>query len=250
MLDAQHVTVRRGAIAALRDVSCALAPGQWLMVAGPNGAGKSTLIGAISRAVPYAGSVYLNGQNIATLRPRELARAVGVLAQRPSTGYAFTVEEVVRLGRYAYTTGPLSPPDAQGETAVAEAIDMTGIASLLGRGIHTLSGGELQRVFLAQVFAQNPQLLLLDEPTNHLDLAYQKQTFDLITQWLRAPGRAALCAAHDLSLALAYGTHALLLRAGEAVAQGPVHQALAPALLRDVYGMDVQGWMRGLLERW
>ena len=127
---------------------------------------------------------------------------------------------------------------------------MTGMTALRRASVLTLSGGELQRAFLAQVFAQNPRLLILDEPANHLDLVYQKQIFSLIGQWLREPGRAVLSIVHDLSLALRYGTHATLLDGGRCVAQGTAREALAPEHLEKVYGMDVRGWMRELLGEW
>ena len=114
----------------------------------------------------------------------------------------------------------------------------------------TLSGGELQRVFLAQLFAQAPQILLLDEPANHLDLVYQKQIFSLIREWLAQPGRAVLSVVHDLSLARAYGTHAVLMQHGRCVSQGPLDRVLTPENLQQVYGMDVYGWMQDMLKKW
>ena len=113
-----------------------------------------------------------------------------------------------------------------------------------------LSGGELQRTFLAQVFAQDPKLLLLDEPTNHLDLVYQKQVFGLIADWVKQPGRAVVSVVHDLSLARAFGSDALLMHKGKTVAQGHVDPVLAPANLDPVYGMDVYEWMSTMLSQW
>ena len=114
----------------------------------------------------------------------------------------------------------------------------------------TLSGGELQRTFLAQLFAQNPRVLLLDEPTNHLDLVYQKQVFELIGAWLKTPGRAVASVVHDLSLARAYGSHALLLDAGKTRAYGEIADVFTPTHLDAAYDMDVSAWMHGLLNQW
>ena len=108
----------------------------------------------------------------------------------------------------------------------------------------------MQRTFLAQVFAQEPQLLMLDEPANHLDLVYQKHIFTLIGEWLKQPGRAVISVVHDLSLARRYGTHAVLMHQGKAVAQGETASVLTPANLQSVYGMDVAGWMREMLGQW
>ena len=127
---------------------------------------------------------------------------------------------------------------------------MTGLKSLLNQSVLTLSGGELQRVFLAQLFAQNPRLLLLDEPTNHLDLLYQKQVFALIQEWLKTPGRAVVSVVHDLSLARAYGKQALLLDRGKIKASGEINEVLNARNLDSVYSMDVYEWMRSKLEQW
>ena len=250
MLTAERVSVRYGARAVVDGVSLTLREGQWLMLAGPNGAGKSTLIRAITQGVAYEGRIELLGRDVRTYRPAQLAQQVGVLAQQHSVGYAYTVEEIVRLGRYAYAQGFLSGRDREGEARVEEALRMTGMTALRSASVLTLSGGELQRAFLAQVFAQNPRLLILDEPANHLDLVYQKHIFSLIEQWLREPGRAVLSVVHDLSLALRYGTHAALLDGGRCVAQGKAREALAPEHLAQVYGMDVRVWMRELLGEW
>ena len=250
MLKANHITVRYGDRAVLRDVSFELQQGQWLMLAGPNGAGKSTLISAIAQGAPYTGSFELDGKDVRTYRPAQLAQRIGVLAQRNSVGYAYTVEEVVGLGRYAHTTGFLSRRDDGGQERVEQALALTGLTELRHASVLTLSGGELQRTFLAQVFAQDPKLLILDEPANHLDLVYQKHIVGLIGEWLKQPGRAVLSVVHDLSLAKRYGTHAVLLSGGECIAQGEAGDVLMPDNLQRVYDMDVYAWMREMLGQW
>lgn len=250
MLTAQNVTVRYGARTVVDDCSFTLQAGQWLMLAGPNGAGKSSLIAALSRGVPYAGAITLGDRDIRTLKPAQLARRVGVLTQRHAVGYDYTVEQIVSLGRYAHRKGLLSLRDDEGTEKVENALRQTGMLALRHKSVLTLSGGEVQRTFLAQVLAQDPQLLLLDEPANHLDLGYQQQLFALIGEWLHQPGRAVLSVVHDLSLAAKYGTHALLLNEGRCVAQGNVREVFTRERLQSVYQMDVYAWMQGLLAQW
>lgn len=250
MLTAEHITVRLDGQMIVDGLSLSLEAGQWLMLVGPNGAGKSTLIRAIAQSVPYTGRITLDGSDIRACKPAQLARKIGVLSQQHSVGYAYTVDEVVSLGRYAHAAGLLSGGDAEGKARVEEALRMTGLLPLRRASVITLSGGELQRTFLAQVFAQDPRLLILDEPANHLDLVYQKQIFSLIGEWLRTPGRAVLSVVHDLSLARRYGTHAVLMDRGRCAAQGTVLEALTPENLRAVYGMDVCAWMRELYAQW
>ena len=249
MLEVQNLSVRFGALPAVDEVSFTVREGEWLMIVGPNGAGKSTLLSAIAQGTPYRGEIRLGGQDARRMRPRERARWLGMLSQSHTVGYAFTVEEIVRLGRYAYA-GMLGGGAEEDARAVEDALAKTGMLPYRDHSALTLSGGELQRAFLAQVFAQDPRLLILDEPTNHLDLAYQKQVFELIWEWLAQPGRAAVSVVHDLSLARLYGTHALLLNGGKAAAAGPIGDALRPELLQRVYGLDVYSWMQTLLQPW
>ena len=130
------------------------------------------------------------------------------------------------------------------------ALEMTGLTELRHASMLTLSGGETQRVFLAQVFAQDPQVLILDEPANHLDLKYQKHIFSLIQEWLKEPGRAVLSVVHDLSLARRYGSHAILMDHGKSVSRGPIDEVMTSGNLEQVYGMNVYAWMQEMLGQW
>ena len=250
VLNAEHIAVRFGNYIAVEDVSFHLRAGDWLMLAGPNGAGKSTLVNALAQTVPYSGRFLLMGQDIRTLRPAALAREIGVLSQRNRLEYAYTVEEIVGLGRYAHEKGFLSHRDGEGKDAVEKALELTGLTHLRRANALTLSGGELQRVFLAQVFAQSPRILVLDEPANHLDLKYQQHIFDLISQWRQREKRAVISVVHDLSLARRYGTGVLLMHKGKCVSRGTMEAVLTPERLKDVYEMDVYGWMREMMAPW
>ena len=250
MIRSEHLSVHYGDKPAVDDVSLRVEAGQWWMVVGPNGAGKSSLAGALSRAVPYTGQAFLEGKELHEYSAKEFARKVGMLAQKHSNIYAFTVDEVISLGRYAWHDGFLRGGDPQGAEKICAAMEITGITEMRDRSMLTLSGGETQRVFLAQVLAQDPELLILDEPANHLDLPFQRQFFDMVQRWLEKPGRAVITVMHDLTLARRYGSHALLMNGGKAVAQGPAADVLTRDNLREVYGMDVCGWMQELLSGW
>lgn len=250
MLEVRDLSVRYGTAEIVNGVSFTVEPGDWLMLIGPNGAGKSTIVNAVSRGAPFTGEVRFEGRDIRKIKPNVLARGMGVLSQHHAVGYAFTVAEVVRLGRYAYAPGIFTSRSDEDERRVAEAMERTGVAHLAQQSVLTLSGGELQRVFLAQLFAQDPRLLLLDEPTNHLDLVYQKQIFALVRDWLSAGERAVVSVAHDLSLARKYGNRALLLDRGRIAAIGGTEEVFAPETLNAVYRMDVADWMRTLLSPW
>lgn len=250
MLTVRELSAGYGGQDAVREASFSLEAGQWLMICGPNGAGKSTLVKAATGTLPFQGTAELYGQDVRRMKPAVLARRVAVLSQRVSTEYDFTVEQVVALGRYAHRKGFLRSADPEGEAQIARALGAVGLADKRAARLSALSGGEVQRVFLAQVFAQDPELLVLDEPVNHLDVTYQKQIFDLIDRWRRTPGRAVMSVVHDLNLARRYGTHALLLDRGRVAAWGEAGAALTRERLAEVYGMDVLGWLREMLRCW
>lgn len=250
MLTATNISAGYGGKSAVESISFTLSEGQWLMICGPNGAGKSTLMKAVTGVLPCTGEVLIADRDMRHMRPAELAREVGVLSQRTHSEYDFTVEQVVALGRYAHRGSFLRPSDSAGAAKITEALAAVGLLEKRTRPLGALSGGEVQRVFLAQVFAQEPRILILDEPANHLDVTYQKQLFDLINDWRRAPGRAVITVVHDLNLARMYGTHALLLNSGRAVAQGEIRQALTRASLTEAYSMDVLSWLKSMLTQW
>lgn len=250
MLEVQNLRVQYGDYTVVNDVSFSVPEGAFYIIAGPNGAGKSTILAAISQSIPYQGSVVVMGDDAKALKSGQLARRIGFLMQNHFVGYDFTVEEIVRLGRYAYGKGPLYAADSEDEAQVERALEMTGMGPFRRQSALTLSGGELQRAFLAQALCQDPGVLLLDEPTNHLDPGYQKETFELIDAWRKTPGRAVAAVVHDLSLAKAFGSHALLLHRGRRVFAGETERALSRENLETVYGMDVQQWLKTLLSQW
>ena len=170
MLEVSRLSVQFGQKKIVDGLSFTVEEGQWLMIVGPNGAGKSTALNAVTQGVPYTGRVLFAGQDVAKMKPALRAQAIGVLAQNHFVGYGFTVEEVVRLGRFAYAGGLFGRSQTEDREKVEQALTLAGLQDKRRQSVLTLSGGELQRTFLAQVLAQDPKLLLLDEPTNHLDM--------------------------------------------------------------------------------
>ena len=150
------------------------------MLIGPNGAGKSSCIFALAKTSSYDGTIKVNGKNIQDYDNSEYAKTVGFLSQKNLVAFDFSVEEVVSMGRYAHCEGFFKSLNAEDKKKVDEALETTGLQDLRSRSIQELSGGEVQRAFLAQVLAQDPKILILDEPTNNLDLVYQDQIFSLL----------------------------------------------------------------------
>lgn len=203
MLDVDRLSVRYGTKQIVDALSFSVSEGQWLMIAGPNGAGKSTALAAITQGTPYTGRVLFEGQNVRSMKPALRARAIGVLAQNHFVGYGFTVEEVVRLGRFAYAGGVFGRSREDDAGHVEQALTLTGLQDKRRQSVLTLSGGELQRTFLAQVLAQDPKLLLLDEPTKGID-SFFKETFAAILADLKRQGITIVMVSHDVEFCARY----------------------------------------------
>ncbi len=247
MLRAEHISVRRGRKEIVRDVSFEVHDNEWLMICGPNGAGKSTLLSAVSRELPCTGSISLNDRNILQMSTRELAAQMAVLRQLSDFSYAYSVEEVVAMGRYAHRS--FLHTDEGGLMAIESALATVHMTGRRRQSILTLSGGERQRVLLAQVLCQQPQVLLLDEPGNHLDLGFQQELYELIDRWRQEENHLVVSVMHDLSAARKFGTHALLMADGRGIF-GRCTDVLTAEHLQGAWGMDVIGWMQSLHDAW
>ena len=234
----------------LDQVSFTVAEGDWLMIIGPNGAGKTTITNAIAQSLAYEGQINFKGKDLKDLPAKTRAKNLGVLMQNHYISYAFAVKDVVSLGSYSRGQGFFSKKTDDEDEKIEEALDLTGISSLKDRSVLSLSGGELQRVFLAQLLVQAPRLMILDEPTNHLDLSYQEIIFNLVDQWRKGAGRAVVSVVHDLRLARMYGTKALLLKEGKVFSYGDIEDVMTRENLKEVYGVDVYQWMNKLNEGW
>lgn len=236
----EDLTIAYGDREAVSGVSLAVATGKVTVLAGPNGCGKSTLLRSIRRVhAARSGRVLLEGIDISRLKERDLTRAIGLLAQSPSAPEDMTVEELVRLGRYPHQT-MLQPWSAADADAVAEAMFGTGVSHLADRRLGTLSGGQLQRVWIAMVLAQETDVICLDEPVNHLDMAHQIECLDLVSRLNIERGRTVIVVLHDLNLAARYADRLVFMKDGAVVAAGPPEALMTEELIGSVFGIRCQ----------
>lgn len=208
-------------------------PGSRLAVVGPNGAGKSTLLRLLAGEVrPTAGSISYDTVDTTQLSVSDLATRRAVLGQHQAEDVAFSVEQVVAMGRYAHR-GDASiggAADRQGVSSALEAVDLQGLGS---RAVSSLSGGERQRTAIARVLAQDTPLLLLDEPTTALDIRHQQMVVEILGA-LADSGRTVIAVLHDLNLATNFD-QVLLLSEGKLSAHGSADEVLTSARLSQVY---------------
>lgn len=224
----------------LHDVSLSALKGEFLGLIGPNASGKSTLLRVLSGVVrPWdGGTVRLDGEDIAGLRPLELSRRLAVMEQDLAVGFPFTVREFVAMGRYPHM-GRMARESARDRQAVERAMEQAQVAALAERPLPELSGGERQRAVLARALTQEPKLLMLDEPTSHLDINHQLEVLDLVRYLNRRHHLTVIAVLHDLNLAAAYCDILVLLKEGRIYAMGSPGEVLTPANIRSVYGAKV-----------
>ncbi|MCC6189810.1 MAG: heme ABC transporter ATP-binding protein [Anaerolineales bacterium] len=228
-----------GARPVLHGISLNIAASQVTALVGPNGAGKSTLIRVLSGVLAArGGEARLNGTDLLRLRPAERARRVAVVPQMLHLPEAFTVGEIVLMGRTPHL--PLWAGEGRRDCEVAwAAMRRAQVDELSERRADELSGGEQQRVVLARALAQEPQVLLLDEPTAHLDLKHQVRVLELVRELARVDNLTVLMTLHDLNQAALFADSVALMQRGEIVAHGSAQDVFTAERLSRVYGLHV-----------
>jgi iron complex transport system ATP-binding protein len=222
-----------------RHLNLALGAGEVLCVLGPNGGGKTTLFRTLLGLLEaQAGEVRLQGESLDALPRGEVARRMGYVPQGHSAQFAFTVRDVVLMGRTAHV-GLFAAPGAADRAAAERAIEALGIGALADRVLTELSGGERQLAMIARALAQGARLLVLDEPTASLDFGNQVRVLRELRR-LAADGYAVVFSSHDPGQAFLAASGALLLVRGGALRQGTPEDVITADNLRQVYGVDVR----------
>jgi iron complex transport system ATP-binding protein len=233
------IHIRFGAEPILESVDLTVRRGEWVGLIGPNGAGKTTLLRSITGAVPFEGSVAIDGADVSTLKRRQLARSVALVPQHPVLPPGTRVVDYVLLGRTPHL-GEVSGPSRHDLDVVANVLGSLSLSRLVDRDVTTLSGGELQRVVIARALAQESPILLLDEPTTALDIGKQQAVLELVDKLREQRTLTVLSAMHDLTIASQFPDRLIMLSAGRVVAQGRGRDVLNPAMIRAHYGADVR----------
>ncbi|WP_457098324.1 ABC transporter ATP-binding protein [Microbacterium sp. P5_E9] len=237
-LSADALTLAYGDRTIVEGMQLEIPAGRITAIIGANGCGKSTLLRALARLIaPRAGQVVLDGTALHRRPAKEIARALGLLPQSPVAPEGITVADLVGRGRHPHQK-LLARWSARDYEVVAQSLAATGTSDLAERCVDELSGGQRQRVWIAMALAQETDILLLDEPTTFLDVAHQVEVLDLLTDLNRDRGTTIVMVLHDMNLAARYADHVFALRDGRLVADGPPHEVMTSALIRDVFDLD------------
>ena len=224
----------------LHDINLSIRTGEMIGLLGPNGSGKTTLIKLASGILkPKQGEIRLNGSVLSQLSRKSVARSLAVVPQQFHIPFAFTVGEVVMLGRIPFLKAFAEESKAD-KQFVSNAMALVGISELKERRFDELSGGERQKVILAMALVQQPRLLLLDEPIVHLDITHQVEILELVKGFNVEQGLTVIGAMHDLNLAALYFDRLVLLKGGKVWADGTPAQVLTEDIIRDVFSASVR----------
>lgn len=238
ILKADNLKIGYGERVIVEGMSLSISREKITTIIGPNGSGKSTLLKAMTRLIHFqAGSVLLEGKDLLSFKPKALASRIAVLPQIHTAPADFRVKDLVSYGRMPYQkllAGKSSEDDAIVEWAMAQ----TGVLPFRDKSIYELSGGEAQRVWIATVLAQKPQVMFLDEPTTYLDIAYQLEMMQLVKRLNRETGIGVVMVLHDLAQAMEVSDHIIVIKNGKKYDEGRPEDVITPRMMRDVY--DVQ----------
>lgn len=233
----------------IKDINVNINKGENLCIIGPNGCGKSTLLKTIANIMDYRGNIKIDNLEVSSLKRKELAKKIGLMSQISQIYFPYSVYDTVSIGRYAYNDN-LFGVSKKDKDIILDCIDKVGLIDYKDKMINELSGGQLQRVFLARVFAQDPDIILLDEPTNHLDLKHQIELLENLNKWTKENNKIVIAVLHDLNLVQYIADNVLLLSNGMLIKYGKVDEVLNNDVLKQVYGLDIKEFMINILKKW
>lgn len=235
---AEKLEIAYGDYLAVKDMDVRVEKGKITTIIGPNGSGKSTVLKALTRLLNYRrGAIYLDARSLRDFSAKELARNIGVLPQIHSAPPDFQVKELVSYGRMPYQKWYERCND-EDQKIIDWAMKATGVWSLREKSINECSGGESQRVWIATVLTQQPEILFLDEPTTYLDIAHQQEMMRLVKKLNRESGIGVVMVLHDLSHAMEVSDWVVVIKDGQKYDEGRPGDVITARMMRDVYDVD------------
>lgn len=237
-LSCEKLKVSYGSQAVIDELDLALPRGEVTAIVGPNGCGKSTLLRCLSRLQkPDGGTVFLDGEPIQNMSTRAVAKRMAVLPQKTISPAGMRVIDLVMRGRTPHQS-PLRQWSQDDRAHVAQAMSLVGLTARADQSLESLSGGQLQRAWIAMVLAQDTEILLLDEPTTYLDLAHQRDILELVRMLQAERALTVAMVLHDINLAARYADRIVALRERKLIANGSPENVVTAPNIAAIYGLD------------
>jgi iron complex transport system ATP-binding protein len=234
----EHIACGYGKKTVLEDFSARISSGEIFCLLGPNGIGKTTLYKTILGFLPaLKGRISIDGRSIRDLASKELARYIGYVPQNQSASFAFSVTEVILMGRSSHL-GSFNQPGPRDYELVERLMEELGISRLRDRLYTEISGGERQMVLIARALAQEPAFLMMDEPTGNLDFGNQALVLRHILG-LAEQGLGIIMTTHYPEQVLLLNTTAALIKRDRNTVNGPAREVLTETILGETYGVPV-----------
>lgn len=232
----------------LKNISFEVHENESLSIIGPNGCGKTTLLKSLCKIIDFnEGEILINNESIKKI---DAYKTIAIMSQMSAIYFGYNAYDTIMMGRYSsYKDKLLSIPSKEDKEFVMHYMEKLRIMHLKDKLITELSGGELQRVFLARTLVQNPRIILMDEPTNHLDLNSQIELIYNLKEWVKEGSRCVIAVLHDINAALNFSDKLLVLKDGHSKYFGNIDD-FNISLLNDIYNIDVIGYMNKSLEKW
>lgn len=250
MLEIKNLSSGYNGIDVVHNISFNIEEGNSIALIGPNGCGKSTILKAIGNIIDYKGEIKINNKDLKSLKRKDLAKKIALMSQTSNIFFDYTIYQTVALGRYPYMEGMFKSLSSKDNEIILKAIENVGLYKEKDKLIGELSGGQLQRVYLARVFAQEPDIILLDEPTNHLDLKCQIEILSYIKRWTKENKKTVIGVLHDLNLVQRFSERAILINDGKIIKNDKVEKVLKSDEIKEVYGLDIRQYMIDALKAW
>jgi iron complex transport system ATP-binding protein len=239
LLEINKLNFSYGENTVLKNISLNVGSSEFVGIIGPNGAGKSTLLKLIDGIYSHpTGQIKIKDDLIESIPRKSLARHIAYLPQEIDLTFAYSVEEVVKMGRFPHLHG-VRIYSEKDEKIVEQAMDLLDIHQFRMRSIRELSGGEKQRVMIASALTQEPNILLLDEPTSALDLHHQIEIYQVLKKLQQQAELSVIVVTHDINLAAQFCQRMVLLDKGEIVSDGPPDEVLKFQTLQKIFGVKV-----------
>lgn len=238
MIDLNEVSKNYGTKKVISEVSLPITEEKLTAFIGPNGAGKSTLLSMISRLISIdAGQIYLDHNEVKAWRSNELSKKLSILKQSNGVNLRITVRELVGFGRFPYSKGRMTAED---QDMIDYALEKLGLVEMADEMIDTLSGGQLQRAYIAMILAQDTKYILLDEPLNNLDMNHAVQLMKTLRRLVEEEHKTILLVIHDINFAATYADEIVAMKNGAIFAHGTMEEMIQPHILNALYDMEIK----------